>query len=176
MKSITPIFVFLILFQSCITIKVYQSEAEEKKQTAPKKEIKSMLPMGKTIHLDGAPHELKFFGDDGNHFEVFAGASDDSLKVERIHLFSAKEMDSTTAQWIPKGAKTRVMVVKTDTGNTDKDPLIIIDGVEVEGDVSLETMDPDSIATINVLKGKAATKKYGSKAKNGVVEITTKKD
>ena len=133
MKSITPIFVFLILFQSCITIKVYQSEAEEKKQTAPKKEIKSMLPMGKTIHLDGVPHELKFFGDDGNHFEVFAGASDDSLKVERIHLFSDKEMDSTTAQWIPKGAKTRVMVIKTDTGNTDKDPLIILKSILSEG-------------------------------------------
>lgn len=36
------------------------------------------------------------------------------------------------------------------------------------------TSDKDQIASVNVLKGDAATTKYGSDGKNGVVEITTK--
>lgn len=176
MKSIPTTLTLILLLQSCITIKVYQSEAEEKKQLAPKKEIKAMLPMGKTIHLDGAQHELMFFGEDNNHFEVFDDDSADSLKIKSIQIFSTKETDSTAAQWIPKGSKAKVMVFRTDTGDTNKDPLFIIDGIEVEGKVSLEEMNPNKIATINVLKGASAVKKYGDKAKNGVVEITTKKD
>ncbi len=36
-------------------------------------------------------------------------------------------------------------------------------------------ISPDNIESMNVLKGESATKKYGKKAKNGVLEITTKK-
>lgn len=51
-----------------------------------------------------------------------------------------------------------------------KEPLYIIDGKEVEGFID---MDPDFIASINVLKGESAMEKYGSKGKNGVIEITS---
>ena len=52
----------------------------------------------------------------------------------------------------------------------DKEPLYIIDGKEVDGFID---MDPDFIASINVLKGESALEKYGSKGKNGVIEITS---
>lgn len=35
-------------------------------------------------------------------------------------------------------------------------------------------MDPEEISSINVIKGTSATKKYGRKGKDGVIEITTK--
>jgi len=54
-----------------------------------------------------------------------------------------------------------------------KRPLIILDGKEYTKD--LKTIDPHTIASINVLKNKNATDKYGPKAANGVLEITTKK-
>ncbi|WP_282089252.1 M56 family metallopeptidase [Aquimarina algiphila] len=60
------------------------------------------------------------------------------------------------------------------TGNSKKDPLFIIDDKESTKE-KMEKIDSDHIETINVLKGKAAEKKYGSKGKNGVVEIITKK-
>jgi len=39
----------------------------------------------------------------------------------------------------------------------------------------VNTIVPDDIATMMVLKGKAAIDKYGEKAADGVVEITLKK-
>ena len=62
----------------------------------------------------------------------------------------------------------------SDEDGKGKDPLIIVDGKEVKNK-KMKDLDPDSIESINVLKGEAAEKKYGKKGKNGVVEITTKK-
>ena len=77
--------------------------------------------------------------------------------------------------WTTKGRKANIMVFRTDTEDGG-DPLMIVDGVRVEKSTALSDMDPENIATIEVLKGEAAVKKYGQDAKNGVVEITTKKD
>lgn len=56
----------------------------------------------------------------------------------------------------------------------DMAPLIVVDGKIIERG-SISDLDPDDIATINVLKGEAAEKAYGDKGKNGVVQVTTKK-
>lgn len=73
------------------------------------------------------------------------------------------------------------------TGNTQ--PLIIVDGVaysstevttssQVTGgggyESALSSLDPNDIASINVLKSTAASALYGSRAMNGVIVITTK--
>ena len=57
----------------------------------------------------------------------------------------------------------------------DDQPLIIIDGKEAGEDINLDSLDPNTIESINVLKGPSAEKAYGEKGKNGVVEITLKK-
>ena len=56
-------------------------------------------------------------------------------------------------------------------GNGGKQ-LIVIDGV-IETDIN-KIGNPETIESINVLKGKDAIEKYGHKGKNGVIEITTK--
>lgn len=55
-----------------------------------------------------------------------------------------------------------------------ENPLIIIDGKEKPYQ-ELNSIDHETIEAITVLKGKSATDKYGDKAKNGILEITTKK-
>jgi len=51
--------------------------------------------------------------------------------------------------------------------------LFIIDSKEsTKKDLDL---DPNNIESVNVLKGKAATKLYGKKGKDGVIVIITKK-
>ena len=61
------------------------------------------------------------------------------------------------------------------------DPLIVIDGVPVSSSgVSgaanpLSFINPDDIASFNILKDASATAIYGSRASNGVIIITTKK-
>ncbi|MDP2335341.1 MAG: TonB family protein, partial [Bacteroidota bacterium] len=62
-------------------------------------------------------------------------------------------------------------------GNADgsgKQPLIVIDGV-VDKNQNANNIPPENIESISVLKGESATKKYGEKGKNGILEIKTKK-
>lgn len=67
--------------------------------------------------------------------------------------------------------------------NASNDPLIVIDGVPVEGNGIgnnlsanlLGTINPNDIESISVLKDASATALYGSRASNGVIIVTTKK-
>ncbi|MEP6700808.1 MAG: SusC/RagA family TonB-linked outer membrane protein, partial [Bacteroidota bacterium] len=65
--------------------------------------------------------------------------------------------------------------------NSSNDPLIVIDGVPVEGNgISgtsniLSTINPNDIESISVLKDASSTALYGSRASNGVLIVTTKK-
>ena len=53
-------------------------------------------------------------------------------------------------------------------------PLIVLDGV-IDPIQNMEKIDPNTIESINVLKGESAITKYGEKGKNGVIEIAKKK-
>ena len=53
-------------------------------------------------------------------------------------------------------------------------PIYIVDGKEVAVASKATGIDPSNIHSVNVLKGTAATTKYGKKAKDGAIEITTK--
>lgn len=52
-------------------------------------------------------------------------------------------------------------------------PLYIVDGVPILGDIT--DVNPDDIASISVLKGPNAAALYGNRANNGAIIITTKK-
>jgi TonB-dependent starch-binding outer membrane protein SusC len=54
----------------------------------------------------------------------------------------------------------------------NNDPLYVLDGVPLVG--NLDNIDPNSIASISVLKDASSAAIYGSRASNGVVIITTK--
>jgi len=55
----------------------------------------------------------------------------------------------------------------------DTEPLYYLNGKEISKE-EMENIEPDSIERMDVLKGEKATKKYGEKAKGGVILITTK--
>ncbi len=59
------------------------------------------------------------------------------------------------------------------TNTSSQPPLYIIDG-KISSKEKADAIDPNSIESVNVLKDKNATGKYGDKGKNGVVEITLK--
>ena len=95
----------------------------------------------------------------------------------------------------PTGS-TRVIIrgLTSITGNNQ--PLYVVDGIPLDssvgdggvsvwnsnaesGDIDygspISTINPDDIESIQVLKGANASALYGSRASNGVVQITTKK-
>ncbi|HCY39875.1 MAG TPA: hypothetical protein DHV48_00700 [Prolixibacteraceae bacterium] len=59
-------------------------------------------------------------------------------------------------------------------GIAGNQPLIVLDGV-IDPIQNMEKIDPNTIESINVLKGESAITKYGEKGKNGVIEIAKKK-
>lgn len=59
--------------------------------------------------------------------------------------------------------------------NSNADPLFIIDGKEASKK-EVKKLKSKNIKTINVSKGDKAFEKYGKKAKDGVIDIITKKD
>ncbi len=83
--------------------------------------------------------------------------------------------------WVSKEGNKTVEVISEDGEDksifisefSDEKPLIVVDG-EIS-DIKIEDLEPDSIESMNVIKGKPATEKYGEKGEHGVIEITTKK-
>jgi TonB-linked SusC/RagA family outer membrane protein len=60
----------------------------------------------------------------------------------------------------------------TISNNLDQ-PLVVLDGIPFSG--SVNDIDPDNIASLDILKDASATAIYGSRASGGVILITTKR-
>ena len=71
------------------------------------------------------------------------------------------------------GATPSISIRGTNTLSGNKDVLIILDGIIYTS--SLSSINPNDIASIDVLKDASATAVYGAQAANGVLLITTKK-
>ena len=88
------------------------------------------------------------------------------------------KMGNETIQVIGETADDRVeptaglRIIQTEAG---KQPLFIVDGVRMD-EKQVKAISPDKIASISVLKDKAAIDVYGQDAKDGVVEITLKEN
>lgn len=55
------------------------------------------------------------------------------------------------------------------------DPLIVLDGLPLDPNSGLSTINPNDIESYSILKDASATAIYGSRGSNGVILITTKK-
>ena len=86
------------------------------------------------------------------------------------------------------GTGSRIRIRGANSLSLSNEPLIIIDGVRVQGGGNsssisvggqqpsrLDDLNPEEIESIEVLKGPAASGLYGTQAANGVVQITTRR-
>ncbi len=79
------------------------------------------------------------------------------------------------------GGGSRIRIRGGASLTASNDPLIVIDGVPIEGNGIagsanlLNTINPNDIESMTVLKDASATALYGSRASNGVLIITTKR-
>lgn len=73
----------------------------------------------------------------------------------------------------PSGLNSRVLIRGISTlGNND--PLYVIDGVPTKRQEVFASLNPEAIASVQVLKDASASSIYGSRAANGVIVVTTK--
>ncbi len=70
------------------------------------------------------------------------------------------------------GAASRVILRGNRSIAGDSQPLYVVDGVPILGDIT--DINPDDIASVSVLKGPNAAALYGNRASNGAIIITTK--
>ena len=111
-----------------------------------------------------------------------------SVTVDRVGTEQLEALPSTSASTALQGRLSGVTVVQSSgnpgqaanirlRGSTnllgDSNPLIIIDGVMMEG--NLADVNMDDIESIEVVKGAAASALYGSRAGAGVIAITSKR-
>lgn len=69
--------------------------------------------------------------------------------------------------------ETKIKITGPASVDQKERPLVVIDGKEIP-DADISKIDPNKIESVNILKDKPATDKYGEKGKKGVIEITTK--
>ena len=120
---------------------------------------------------------------------------DKVYNLDAIHALQGKVAGVSIAQssGLP-GASTRVLIRGISSLTGSNQPLFVIDGVPInnsyqnanstESDLSssrkvdfgnaASDINPDDIELYTLLKGAAATSLYGSRAANGVIQITTK--
>ncbi|MBO0341755.1 M56 family metallopeptidase [Flagellimonas profundi] len=107
---------------------------------------------------------------DGVHVMKIIDSDDDEVEVKKsTNVMIIKDSDDDEV--ISGDDDGRFFYIKSDGKQA---PLYIIDGKKVKSK-DLEKISPEDIENVNVFKGDKAIEKYGKKAKNGVVEITTKK-
>ena len=93
------------------------------------------------------------------------------VRVDNALKGLAAGVTVTSASGQPgEGSRIRIRGVGT---INNSDPLYIVDGMPIEG--GIDYLNPNDIASIEVLKDAASGAIYGARAANGVILVTTKK-
>ncbi len=163
-----------------------KEEENEKNVVLRLKDDNSNTDVVAVVGKDGQSHEVK---SEKKIYMVKSDATKDSNQNEDA-LYIKKNKSDTI--WIKKDVKNivwttedgeEVKIITVEKGddnfkissNDNENPLIIFDGKEITK-MELEVIAPENIENVDVLKGKKAIEKYGKKAKDGAIIITSKKE
>ena len=128
-------------------------------------------------------------------YSTQAVSSEDITRARDVNMMNAlagKAAGVTvTSNASGMGGATKVSIRGFRSANGNNQPLYVVDGVPIrnsqgsqlnsllsgghDGGDGMSNLNPDDIASINVLKGASASALYGTEAANGVIMITTKR-
>ena len=198
MKKFFLFTVLCVVMSSCITLKVYKMEPNSKVE--PKKPIQkksALISSGMIAPLMDGDTEIFFFGEDASELQSIDFS--DSLvspkySNKRVFVFKTKDADEAI-RWVTQLGDSlelqeqdaskfsgNSVIISEDKKNSrlnnqsdNAQPIIIIDGKEMDTDFDMDSLDVDTIESVDVLKGQKALQKVGAKGKNGVIIIRLKK-
>lgn len=156
-------------------ISLEELEAEGEAERIFAKSIKGLSKYD-SIPANTKIEQIKFNNPSGTTVEITRIEKDlenesEYMILEKKDKFITPE-ENGLEKIIAVGGKSEITTIQYDGG---KKPLLIIDGKKVPNK-EMKHLDPNTIESINVLKDKSAIKKYGEEGKNGVIEITSKKE
>ncbi len=136
---------------------------------------------GSSVIISTGEGELMELKGDGDEEEIIWKDKDGNIAKSKV--VSVGKGKGKASVWINKEDSDKVHVIGNGKSKSsifisgvdgEKDPLIVVDGKEMKNK-KMEDIDPDTIASVSVLKGESAISKYGKKGENGVLVISTKK-
>jgi len=172
-----------------VTATYFDDDSEFKIDSIENIEVKEIIINGKKENV-WIEKQKKGSGENINIEIIKEGDSINKKlhKIKEIHIDSDTDDDIKVIEengdndFILKTDSKKVYkYIFSKKGNTiflnseQKNALYFVDGKEITFE-EMKKISPDDIEKIEVLKGKTATEKYGEKAKNGVILITTKKE
>jgi len=116
--------------------------------------------------LTGAAKTGKLYNVQVNLYTV--GYVTSKIQKDTMILITANPVKVVSIDSVPK--------LSLHESNSEKElvaPLFFLDGKKITKE-EMSQLNPNNIASMNVLKDKAALDKYGAEGKNGVIEITAK--
>ena len=148
----------------------------------------------KIVIVDGKEVSREDYGKEGKAEKIFVKMletdEDPDVEVEIKEIRVTEDGVDRVIEVVPQGgekAKYKAITIDLDKSgdfshgkskvtflDEGKDPLIFIDGKKAS-QKKMDKLNPDQIESIHVWKGDKAMEKYGKKAQDGVIEITTKK-
>ncbi|HVW61398.1 MAG TPA: TonB-dependent receptor plug domain-containing protein [Puia sp.] len=93
--------------------------------------------------------------------------------LERIDPFASGVVFNRKNQAADGSSQLEVSIRGYSTINADANPLYVVDNFPYDGDIN--TINPNDVESVTILKDAAATYIWGARAGNGVIVITTKK-
>ncbi|BAX82004.1 TonB-dependent receptor plug domain-containing protein [Labilibaculum antarcticum] len=156
----------------------YRHELEESIRKSP--ETRKGLPQSHSSISDPDKQPLIIL--DG---EKITRTQMEQISPNEIESISVLK-DASASKLYGKEAKNGVIVItsksndqkknstsKLNLGDLNNSPLYFLDGEKIYRE-EMDQIKPESIESMNVIKGEQAIKKYGKKGTNGVIEITSK--
>lgn len=198
MKKFFLFTVLSVVMSSCITVKVYKMEPNSKVESKkPIQKKSALISSGMIAPLMDGDTEIFFFGEDVSELQSIDFS--DSLvspkhSDKRVFVFKTKDADEAI-RWVTqlgdslelqeqdasKFSSNSVIIsedkknIRLNIQSDNAQPIIIIDGKEMDTDFDMDSLDVDTIESVDVLKGQKALQKVGAKGKNGVIIIRLKK-
>jgi hypothetical protein len=152
----------------------FSPDNAKEQQPLTLEKVKEMLAHGKS-QKDEADNLTIAGKDDAVEFAEKKAGDRTALTIAQKPLQLTGIVDTvppTEAIWV-QGFKIGDTVIKNNNSIriNGASPLIVIDGIKGG---TLNSIEPNDINSIDVLKGEMAMKKYGDEGKDGVIEISTK--
>ena len=163
MKSALIFILFLFTLYSCNGIKIFRSVENFKELPSKhKNEPRMMIASGKVIEFrNGVTQEILFLGKENlpreSTFIKIYQEKNDEFKEANLTFIGFEE-----------GEKFKIIT------SYPTPPLIIINGKFQEDLKLLKDLDPETIESINIIKGDNAIKKFGEQGANGAIEIISR--